>query len=102
MSKSMNVFLYVTYGSFEIMLFQRDHARLDSMVLLMMKLDQLDQEIENALSANSSIGSTPTLPRRRQLVQSCILTFHFSAEVSGLNNFSTHNCSSQIQFAHLP
>ncbi|XP_077426586.1 rho GTPase-activating protein 7 isoform X1 [Vanacampus margaritifer] len=46
---------------------KRDHARLDSMVLLMMKLDQLDQEIENALSSNSSIGSTPTLPRRRQL-----------------------------------
>ncbi|XP_061129926.1 rho GTPase-activating protein 7 isoform X1 [Syngnathus typhle] len=46
---------------------KRDHARLDSMVLLMMKLDQLDQEIENALSANSSIGNTPTLPRRRQL-----------------------------------
>ncbi|XP_077461938.1 rho GTPase-activating protein 7 isoform X3 [Stigmatopora argus] len=37
------------------------------MVLLMMKLDQLDQEIENALSVNSSIASTPTLRRRRQL-----------------------------------
>ncbi|XP_077574884.1 rho GTPase-activating protein 7 isoform X1 [Stigmatopora nigra] len=46
---------------------KKDHARLDSMVLLMMKLDQLDQEIENALSVNSSIASTPTLRRRRQL-----------------------------------
>ncbi|XP_054634600.1 rho GTPase-activating protein 7 isoform X2 [Dunckerocampus dactyliophorus] len=46
---------------------KRDHARLDSMVLLMMKLDQLDQEIENALCVNSSTDSTPTLHRRRQL-----------------------------------
>uniref|UniRef100_A0A8C2X5X9 Uncharacterized protein n=1 Tax=Cyclopterus lumpus TaxID=8103 RepID=A0A8C2X5X9_CYCLU len=43
---------------------QREHARLDSMVLLLMKLDQLDQEIENALSATSSMDSTPTLHRR--------------------------------------
>uniref|UniRef100_A0A1A8J059 Deleted in liver cancer 1 n=1 Tax=Nothobranchius kuhntae TaxID=321403 RepID=A0A1A8J059_NOTKU len=33
---------------------KREHARLDSMVLLLMKLDQLDQEIENALSATSA------------------------------------------------
>lgn len=46
---------------------QREHARLDSMVLLLMKLDQLDQEIENALSATSSMDSTPT-PHRRQLL----------------------------------
>ncbi|XP_060680028.1 rho GTPase-activating protein 7 isoform X1 [Hemiscyllium ocellatum] len=42
----------------------RDRARLDSMVLLIMKLDQLDQDIENALSANSSPSSTPTFKRR--------------------------------------
>ncbi|XP_026158172.1 rho GTPase-activating protein 7 isoform X2 [Mastacembelus armatus] len=42
-----------------------EHARLDSMVLLLMKLDQLDQEIENALSATSSMDSTPTLHRRQ-------------------------------------
>ncbi|XP_041041495.1 rho GTPase-activating protein 7 isoform X1 [Carcharodon carcharias] len=42
----------------------RDRARLDSMVLLIMKLDQLDQDIENALSANSSPSSTPTVKRR--------------------------------------
>ncbi|XP_069022991.1 rho GTPase-activating protein 7 isoform X1 [Embiotoca jacksoni] len=46
---------------------KRDHARLDSMVLLLMKLDQLDQEIENALSATSSKDSTPTLHRRHLL-----------------------------------
>uniref|UniRef100_A0A3B3TL30 Rho GTPase-activating protein 7 n=1 Tax=Poecilia latipinna TaxID=48699 RepID=A0A3B3TL30_9TELE len=45
-----------------------EHARLDSMVLLLMKLDQLDQEIENALSATSSMDSTPTLHRRHHLV----------------------------------
>ncbi|XP_074541786.1 rho GTPase-activating protein 7 isoform X2 [Halichoeres trimaculatus] len=39
------------------------------MVLLLMKLDQLDQEIENALSATSSMDSTPTL-HRRQLQES--------------------------------
>ncbi|KAK2817048.1 hypothetical protein Q5P01_025239 [Channa striata] len=46
---------------------KREHARLDSMVLLLMKLDQLDQEIENALSATSSMDSTPTLHRRQPL-----------------------------------
>ncbi|XP_061743468.1 rho GTPase-activating protein 7 isoform X1 [Nerophis ophidion] len=34
---------------------KRDLAHLDSMVLLMMKLDQLDQEIDHALSLNSSV-----------------------------------------------
>ncbi|KAM5264809.1 rho GTPase-activating protein 7 isoform 2-T2 [Ctenodactylus gundi] len=42
----------------------RDRTRLDSMVLLIMKLDQLDQDIENALSAGSSPSSTPTNLRR--------------------------------------
>ncbi|XP_063131742.1 rho GTPase-activating protein 7 isoform X4 [Rattus norvegicus] len=42
----------------------RDRTRLDSMVLLIMKLDQLDQDIENALSAASSPSSTPTNLRR--------------------------------------
>uniref|UniRef100_A0A3B4WJL9 Rho GTPase-activating protein 7 n=1 Tax=Seriola lalandi dorsalis TaxID=1841481 RepID=A0A3B4WJL9_SERLL len=46
----------------------REHARLDSMVLLLMKLDQLDQEIENALSATSSMGSNPALHRRQHLL----------------------------------
>ncbi|XP_041640830.1 rho GTPase-activating protein 7 isoform X1 [Cheilinus undulatus] len=44
---------------------KREHARLDSVVLLLMKLDQLDQEIENALSATSSMDSTPILQRRQ-------------------------------------
>lgn len=52
-----------------ILLFtQREHTRLDSMVLLLMKLDQLDQEIENALSATSSMQSTPNLHRRHHPV----------------------------------
>ncbi|XP_048186509.1 rho GTPase-activating protein 7 [Perognathus longimembris pacificus] len=42
----------------------RDKARLDSMVLLIMKLDQLDQDIENALSASSTPSGTPTNLRR--------------------------------------
>uniref|UniRef100_A0A8C8VGW5 Rho GTPase-activating protein 7 n=1 Tax=Pelusios castaneus TaxID=367368 RepID=A0A8C8VGW5_9SAUR len=42
----------------------RDRSRLDSMVLLIMKLDQLDQDIENALSTGSSPSSTPTNKRR--------------------------------------
>ncbi|XP_056136955.1 rho GTPase-activating protein 7 isoform X2 [Lampris incognitus] len=46
---------------------KHENSRLDSMVLLLMKLDQLDQEIENALSATSSMDSTPT-PHRRQLL----------------------------------
>ncbi|XP_071360886.1 rho GTPase-activating protein 7 isoform X2 [Trachinotus anak] len=45
----------------------REHARLDSMVLLLMKLDQLDQEIENALIATSSMDSNPALHRRQHL-----------------------------------
>ncbi|XP_078138849.1 uncharacterized protein LOC144538504 [Centroberyx gerrardi] len=48
---------------------KHEHSRLDSMVLLLMKLDQLDQEIENALSATSSMDSTPTLRRRQLLVE---------------------------------
>ncbi|RXM99970.1 Rho GTPase-activating protein 7 [Acipenser ruthenus] len=42
----------------------RDRSRLDSMVLLIMKLEQLDQDIENALSATSSASNTPTQKRR--------------------------------------
>ncbi|XP_047571900.1 rho GTPase-activating protein 7 isoform X5 [Lutra lutra] len=42
----------------------RDRARLDSMVLLIMKLDQLDQDIENALSTSSSPSGTPANLRR--------------------------------------
>ncbi|XP_026123507.1 rho GTPase-activating protein 7-like isoform X1 [Carassius auratus] len=40
---------------------EKERSRLDSMVLLIMKLDQLDEEIENALS--SSLNSTPNLKR---------------------------------------
>ncbi|KAJ8416498.1 hypothetical protein AAFF_G00357860 [Aldrovandia affinis] len=43
---------------------ERERSHLDSMVLLIMKLDQLDQDIENALSATSSISNTPTVKRR--------------------------------------
>ncbi|XP_046900400.1 rho GTPase-activating protein 7 isoform X1 [Hypomesus transpacificus] len=46
---------------------REERSRLDSMVLLLMKLDQLDQEIENALSSTaSSMANTPTLRRREQ------------------------------------
>ncbi|XP_057187378.1 rho GTPase-activating protein 7 isoform X1 [Triplophysa rosa] len=43
---------------------EKERSRLDSMVLLIMKLDQLDQEIENALSSTSSLNGTPNLKRR--------------------------------------
>ncbi|XP_038854994.1 uncharacterized protein LOC120052246 [Salvelinus namaycush] len=47
---------------------EQERSRLDSMVLLLMKLDQLDQEIDTALSASSSSSTssmaiTPTLRR---------------------------------------
>ncbi|KAL0614166.1 Rho GTPase-activating protein 7, partial [Plecturocebus cupreus] len=42
----------------------RERARLDSMVLLIRKLDQLDQDIENALSTSSSPLGTPGSLRR--------------------------------------
>ncbi|XP_052401214.1 rho GTPase-activating protein 7 isoform X1 [Carassius gibelio] len=41
---------------------EKERSHLDSMVLLIMKLDQLDKEIENALS--SSLSCTPNLKRR--------------------------------------
>ncbi|XP_072525829.1 rho GTPase-activating protein 7 isoform X2 [Salminus brasiliensis] len=43
---------------------EKERSRLDSMVLLIMKLDQLDQEIESALSSAPSDNGTPTLKRR--------------------------------------
>uniref|UniRef100_A0A3B1JSF1 Rho GTPase-activating protein 7 n=1 Tax=Astyanax mexicanus TaxID=7994 RepID=A0A3B1JSF1_ASTMX len=43
---------------------EKERSRLDSMVLLIMKLDQLDQEIESALSSAPSSNGTPTLKRR--------------------------------------
>lgn len=52
----------------------RDRTRLDSMVLLIMKLDQLDQDIENALSTASSPSSTPTNLRRHVPVSYLVLT----------------------------
>lgn len=42
---------------------ERERSQLDSMVLLIMKLDQLDQEIEDALSSAPSPKDTPTAKR---------------------------------------
>ncbi|XP_070805203.1 rho GTPase-activating protein 7 [Pituophis catenifer annectens] len=42
----------------------QDQSRLDSMVLLILKLDQLDQDIENALSESSSPSGTLTQPQK--------------------------------------
>ncbi|KAJ0033764.1 hypothetical protein NQD34_000871 [Periophthalmus magnuspinnatus] len=63
---------------------KHEQVRLDSMILLLMKLDQLDQEIENALSATSSIRSTPTLLRHQ--VHHKSLKTHFSL------SYSTKQC----------
>ncbi|MCJ8749302.1 hypothetical protein PDJAM_G00174690 [Pangasius djambal] len=43
---------------------ERERSQLDSMVLLIMKLDQLDQEIEDALGSAPSPKDTPTAKRR--------------------------------------
>ncbi|XP_011617068.2 rho GTPase-activating protein 7 isoform X2 [Takifugu rubripes] len=51
-------------GEGEVRTKKHERARLDSMVLLLIKLDQLDQEIQNALSTTSSMYSSPTLQRR--------------------------------------
>uniref|UniRef100_A0A673Y8J0 Uncharacterized protein n=1 Tax=Salmo trutta TaxID=8032 RepID=A0A673Y8J0_SALTR len=63
---------------------EQERSRLDSMVLLLMKLDQLDQEIDTALSASSSSSSssmaiTPTL-RRHHRRENLILTWLASGE----------------------
>lgn len=59
----------------------RDRTRLDSMVLLIMKLDQLDQDIENALSTASSPSSTPTNLRRRHVPVSSLFPALFPSGV---------------------
>ncbi|XP_046699322.1 rho GTPase-activating protein 7 isoform X3 [Silurus meridionalis] len=41
---------------------ERERSQLDSMVLLIMKLDQLDQEIDDALGSAPSPRATPTAP----------------------------------------
>lgn len=58
-------------------------------MLLLMKLDQLDQEIENALSATSSMDSTPTLHQRQLLVHTCMLPVVFTANQ---NLTCTYSC----------
>uniref|UniRef100_A0A671DZ54 DLC1 Rho GTPase activating protein n=1 Tax=Rhinolophus ferrumequinum TaxID=59479 RepID=A0A671DZ54_RHIFE len=77
----------------------RNRTRLDSMVLLIMKLDQLDQDIENALSTSSSPSSTPTNLRRHVLDME-------SGSESGADNISVNqtqiNLSSNIESTDLP
>ncbi|KAM7021679.1 rho GTPase-activating protein 7-like [Passerculus sandwichensis] len=71
----------------------RDRSRLDSMVLLIMKLDQLDQDIENALSAGSSPSSTPTYKRRH--IPDVESGSESGADVASVNQSQT-NLSSNI------
>ncbi|XP_037687183.1 rho GTPase-activating protein 7 isoform X6 [Choloepus didactylus] len=77
----------------------RDRTRLDSMVLLIMKLDQLDQDIENALSSSSSPSSTPTNLRRH-------VPDMESGSESGADTISVNqiqiNLSSNTESADLP
>ncbi|XP_054422074.1 rho GTPase-activating protein 7-like [Pteronotus mesoamericanus] len=77
----------------------RDRARLDSMVLLIMKLDQLDQDIENALSASSSPSSTPTNLRRH--VPDLESGSESGTETISVNQTSTH-LSSNTESTDLP
>lgn len=44
------------------------------MVLLLMKLDQLDQEIQDALCATSSMDSSPTLHHPQFWVPACMFS----------------------------
>ncbi|XP_063258076.1 rho GTPase-activating protein 7 isoform X6 [Prinia subflava] len=71
----------------------RDRSRLDSMVLLIMKLDQLDQDIENALSAGSSPSSTPTYKRRH--IPDVESGSESGVDVASVNHMQT-NLSSNI------
>ncbi|XP_039702439.1 rho GTPase-activating protein 7 isoform X8 [Pteropus medius] len=77
---------------------ERDRARLDSMVLLIMKLDQLDQDIENALSTSSSPSSTPTNLRRHVDLES---GSESGADTISVNQAQT-NLSSNIESTDLP
>ncbi|XP_045444873.1 rho GTPase-activating protein 7 isoform X3 [Pipistrellus kuhlii] len=77
----------------------RDRARLDSMVLLIMKLDQLDQDIENALSASSSTSSTPTNLRRH--VPDLESGSESGADTISVNQTPTH-LSSNTESTDLP
>ncbi|XP_059941700.1 rho GTPase-activating protein 7 isoform X7 [Mesoplodon densirostris] len=77
----------------------RDRVRLDSMLLLIMKLDQLDQDIENALSTSSSPSGTPTNLRRQ-------VPDLESGSESGADNTSVNqtqiNLSSNTESTDLP
>ncbi|XP_066092634.1 rho GTPase-activating protein 7 isoform X1 [Saccopteryx bilineata] len=77
----------------------RDRVRLDSMVLLIMKLDQLDQDIENALSTSSSPSSTPTNLRRH--VPDLESGSESGAETISVNQAPTH-LSSNTESTDLP
>ncbi|KFO38166.1 Rho GTPase-activating protein 7 [Fukomys damarensis] len=77
----------------------RDRARLDSMVLLILKLDQLDQDIENALSTNSSPSGTPTNPRRQ--VPDMASGSENGADIISANQMQA-NLSSDAESADLP
>ncbi|XP_019506550.1 PREDICTED: rho GTPase-activating protein 7 isoform X5 [Hipposideros armiger] len=77
----------------------RNRARLDSMVLLIMKLDQLDQDIENALSTSPSPSSTPTNLRRHVLdIES---GSESGADTISVNQTQVH-LSSNIESTDLP
>ncbi|XP_040346042.1 rho GTPase-activating protein 7 isoform X1 [Herpailurus yagouaroundi] len=77
----------------------RDRARLDSMVLLIMKLDQLDQDIENALSTSSSPSGTPTNLRRH--VPDLESGSESGADAISMNQAPT-NLSSNTESSDLP
>ncbi|KAM4836634.1 rho GTPase-activating protein 7-like [Thomomys bottae] len=66
----------------------RDKTRLDSMVLLIMKLDQLDQDIENALSTSPSPSGTPT--NRRRHVPDLESGSESGADTSSLNQIQVN------------
>ncbi|ELK08800.1 Rho GTPase-activating protein 7 [Pteropus alecto] len=68
------------------------------MVLLIMKLDQLDQDIENALSTSSSPSSTPTNLRRHVDLES---GSESGADTISVNQAQT-NLSSNIESTDLP
>ncbi|XP_035385430.1 LOW QUALITY PROTEIN: rho GTPase-activating protein 7 [Electrophorus electricus] len=72
-------------------------CRLDSMVLLIMKLDQLDQEIESALSSAPSHDGTPTL-KRRIISQADVASLDGDGSPSG----SAHSLNTHHHHHHQP
>ncbi|XP_058653361.1 rho GTPase-activating protein 7 isoform X3 [Onychostoma macrolepis] len=77
---------------------EKERSCLDSMVLLIMKLDQLDKEIENALSF--SLNGTPNL-KRRIISTSAVLSEKDRAEIEAKEACTWLRAAGFPQYAQL-